>query len=106
MIGVDGFASRLIARAEWVMGLEPGVIMTSDRTAEVSLARACVACVLFDELELSKMKIGKILGVDHTSVMHSVKVTRKKENEGDWDTVDLVEDLIEFVKAENRRRVG
>lgn len=102
---VKTFAQKLIEKAEWVMGLEAGSVLGSYRDEDSILARSGVATVLFEELGLTNSAVGKILGLDHSTVINSIKSFHKKEESGHWDAEDLMFELIELVKEEKQRRM-
>lgn len=102
----SGLVDLMTKRAEYVLCLPAKSIRSRSRALPVSLARACIALVLREELGLSIQRIGDLLGVDHSSVGYMVRKAERACNAGDWDALDLVEDLIELLKGASQSRVS
>lgn len=63
---------RLVLRAERATGIDPGLIVKPCRERTVAYARFAVMKAAA-EGGLHKSRIGRLLGMDHSSVCHGIK---------------------------------
>lgn len=64
---------RIIARCEKDAGLKPGMIMSKDRRQNTVEARHAAICEAYQKLKPSLVGLGKNFGLDHTTVLYSLR---------------------------------
>lgn len=72
VLAVIGRLPDIVREEAAKCGIDPDQVFERDRTAPVAWVRARV-CVRLRELGLSLSQIGRLLGLDHTSVLHNVQ---------------------------------
>jgi hypothetical protein len=84
----DNPGTTALAACCTALGVDPAVMVTDCRTNRVTRARQITAWVLRSQYAQSYPEIGRILGRDHSTVMHAVHRVQEALDDGDpwWRT--------------------
>ena len=104
--GYAEFLGKAAKCAEWVMQLPKGAVLSRRRGHGQSIARACVAYAMVNELDVPTTEVARLMRLDPSSISYMIRSAEKRDRDGDWDTQDLLEELIELAKRERLARTG
>lgn len=81
--------SEIVEAVAFYYHLPPSAIYDLGRTPRPSRARQVAMFLIRSKLKLSYPRIGKFMGRDHTSVLHSCRIIRERIDRTETDAIFL-----------------
>ncbi len=91
----------IINAIAWITGVSRQVLLSKTRTRVVTVSRQVAIAAAIQWTGLSLPRVGHLFGgLNHTTVLHAVRIVEKRRAEGHEATCELIEQLAERLGQE------